>query len=92
LRPPLRWAEPPEKSLTVQDMMKFRQISETVISEDGRWAAYALEPDRRQRRRSEHGRAVLHHRREAAPVFSRDGRWLAALVKPRAVEAETEAG
>ena len=88
------WAEPPQKkALTVQDMMKFRQISETVISEDGRWAAYTIEPDRGDgvvEVRSTDGERTYTIERGSRPGFSRDGRWLAALIKPRAVEAESE--
>ena len=34
------------KSLTYQDIMRFREIRSPVISQDGLWVAYALEPGR----------------------------------------------
>ena len=82
-----------KKALTVQDMMKFRQISEVVISENGRWAAYTLQPDRGDGTvevRSTGGDKVFTVERGSRAAFSRDGRWLAALVKPAAADAEKE--
>jgi hypothetical protein len=35
-----------KKSLTVQDIMKFKHIRNPVISEDGGWIAYGTQPDR----------------------------------------------
>ena len=90
---PLRAANPQKKALTAEDMMKFRQISEAIISEDGRWAAYVLQPDRGDgivEVRSTEGDSVYSVERGSRPGFSRDGRWLAAIVKPKAVEAEAE--
>ncbi len=35
-----------KRALTLADMMKFRQISSPVISDDGAWVAYTAKPDR----------------------------------------------
>ena len=35
-----------KKALTVDDMMKFRQISSPIISDNGAWVAYTVKPDR----------------------------------------------
>ncbi|MBM3306016.1 MAG: hypothetical protein FJY79_08775, partial [Candidatus Aminicenantes bacterium] len=35
-----------KKPLTFTDMMKFRHLQNPVISEDGRWVAFASQPDR----------------------------------------------
>ena len=35
-----------DKPLTFEDLMKFRQIQNASISENGVWIAYALVPDR----------------------------------------------
>ena len=35
-----------DRPLTFEDLMKFRQIQDASISEDGAWVAYALIPDR----------------------------------------------
>ena len=82
-----------KKALTVQDIMRFRQISETVISENGRWAAYTLQPDRGDgvvEVRSTGGDRVFTIDRGSRSAFSRDGLWLAAFIKPKAADAEKE--
>jgi dipeptidyl aminopeptidase/acylaminoacyl peptidase len=83
----------PKKALTVQDIMRFRQISEVVISDNGRWAAYTLQPDRGDGTvevRSVGGDKVFAVERGSRAAFSRDGRWLAAVVKPTAADVEKE--
>ena len=35
-----------DRPLTFEDLMKFRQIQNASISENGAWVAYALVPDR----------------------------------------------
>lgn len=35
-----------KKALTGTDIMKFREIHNPVISDDGKWVAYNAQPDR----------------------------------------------
>ncbi|MCK4431025.1 MAG: hypothetical protein KAW19_06950, partial [Candidatus Aminicenantes bacterium] len=35
-----------KKALTFQDVMKFKEIRNPVISEDGLWVTYSSQPDR----------------------------------------------
>lgn len=80
-----------KKALTFTDIMKFRQIESPVISDDGKWVSYVLQPDRGD------GEAMIHSLesgkvfaipRGVKPVFSKNARWVAMGVKPTAVEIE----
>jgi len=73
-----------QRTITFQDLMKFRAIQSPAISEDGTIVAYALQPDRGD------GEGVVHvlatgrvHRvpRGGAPIITRDGRHVAMPVK-----------
>jgi dipeptidyl aminopeptidase/acylaminoacyl peptidase len=80
-----------KKSLTFQDMMKFRSLSDAAISGDGRWAACTAQPDRGDGEAmvlSTTGEKTFAIKRGSEPVFSRDSAWVAAVLKPRAVEVE----
>jgi len=81
-----------DRSLSFEDLMKFRQIHGATISEDGQWVAYALVPDRGD------GEAVVRSttsghefriERGSEPVFSADGLWVAASVTPSLEERES---
>lgn len=85
------WALAQKKPLTVQDIMKFREIHDVRISEDGRWLAYEARPDRGD------GQGVLKAvdggqswtvERGSHPIFSKDGRWVAMRIEPPAEEKE----
>jgi dipeptidyl aminopeptidase/acylaminoacyl peptidase len=80
-----------DRPLTFEDLMKFRQIQDPSISEDGAWVAFALVPDRGD------GEAVVrstttetHYRieRGEGPVISADGLWVAAAITPTLEERE----
>jgi hypothetical protein len=71
--------------LTFQDLMRFRQIEDQVISGDGHWIAYALKPDRGD------GEAVVRavdkdteYRVDLGghPAITADGGWLACTILP----------
>lgn len=77
--------------LTFQDIMKFKEIRNPVLSEDGLWLAYGTQPDRGD------GEAVVHDLRKGKvytidrgsdPVISKNSRWVAVIIKPKAVELE----
>lgn len=80
-----------KKPLTFTDMMKFRHLQNPVISEDGRWVAFASQPDRGDGEGmavqvgTGETRAVA---RGSRPALSSDGRWAAFAVLPVAAEAE----
>ncbi len=72
------------RTITFQDLMKFRAIQSPAISEDGTIVAYALQPDRGD------GEGVVHvlstgkvYRvpRGGAPIIASDGRHVAMPVK-----------
>ncbi len=81
----------PKKALTFQDMMKFKEIHNPVISEDGAWIAYNVQPDRGD------GEVRVHSLKEGKmfavergsnPSISKTYRWVAMTLKPKAVEVE----
>ncbi len=79
------------RAMTFEDVMRFRAIHDPVVSEDGRWIAYAAEPDRGDGELSVHsteGQELYTLERGSKPVFSKDSRWVAAAVKPLFVEVE----
>src|SRR5512140_3277653 len=77
-------AAPGTKTITFADLMKFRAIGGTTISEDGKVVAYGLQPDRGD------GEAVVHALATGtlvrvplggSPVISKDSRFVAMVVK-----------
>ena len=79
------------KVLTFADVMKFRAIQDTVISEDGRWIAFTAQPDRGDGEvqiKSTDGRTAYAIERGSRPAISKNGAWAAAIVKPKAADLE----
>ena len=79
--------------LTFLDLMKFRQIEDPVISDDGRFVAYGLEPDRGDGEvvvRATSGRTELRVARGKAPALTAEGSFAAALLEP-SLEAKEKA-
>jgi dipeptidyl aminopeptidase/acylaminoacyl peptidase len=77
-------AAPGTKTITFADLMKFRAIGGTTISDDGKVVAYGLQPDRGD------GEAVVHELATGkvvkvplggSPVISKDGRFVAMVLK-----------
>ena len=77
-------AAPGTKTITFADLMKFKAIAGTVISDDGKVVAYGLQPDRGD------GEAVVHALASgklvkvplgASPVISKNGRFVAMVLK-----------
>jgi len=80
-----------KKALTFQDVMKFREIRDPAISQDGRWIVYSSYPDRgdgQVKVLSADGRKKFTMERGEKPVISRNGRWIATVVLPSSVELE----
>ena len=80
-----------KKSLTFLDVMKFKEIRNPVISEDGLWVAYSAQPDRGDGEVRIHGLKkgnVFTVKRGSNPVISKNSRWVAMAVKPEAAELE----
>jgi len=80
-----------KKILTFEDVMKFKEIRNPVISENGLWLAYGTQPDRGD------GEAVVHGLKNGAkfvverghqPQITKDTKWVAMIVQPKAVEME----
>ncbi len=80
-----------KKVLTFQDVMKFKEIHDPVISEDGSWLAYNAQPDRGD------GEVLVHElksgqkivvERGFRPQISSDSQWVVMSVRPKAVELE----
>ena len=83
-----------DRPLTFLDLMQFRQIDGTVISADGSWVAYVLDPDRGDGEvvvRSTVSQTEYRIERGAAPAISRDGRWAVAAITPTLQEREKAA-
>lgn len=79
------------KPMTFQDVMRFKEIHNPVISEDGLWVAYTAQPDRGDGEVKIHGIKVgkiFTVERGINPVISKNSSWVAMAVKPKAVELE----
>jgi len=77
-----------KNALTVNDMMRFRQISSSLISDDGAWVVYTAKPDRGDPEvvvRSSTGNTEFIMKQAEKPVISGNSMWLAAV---KAVSAE----
>jgi hypothetical protein len=80
-----------DRALTFEDLMKFRQIRDASISEDGAWVAYALIPDRGDGEvvvQSTSSNELFRIERGEEPVISSDGLWVAAAITPTLEERE----
>ena len=84
-------AAPGTRTITFQDLMKFRVIQTPAISENGTVVAYALQPDRGD------GEAVVHVvaggktvrvPRGGQPAISKNSRWVAMPVKVAFADSE----
>jgi len=70
-----------DKVLTFDEMMKFRQIEDAVISEDGKIIAFTARPDRGNPELvvcTEEGGCSLTRQLGSKPAISSDSRWVAA--------------
>ncbi|MFC2169872.1 alpha/beta hydrolase family protein [Acidobacteriota bacterium] len=88
----LGFAETAEKkTLTLLDVMKFKTIQDPVISENGNFLAYTIQPDRGDGEVKIHdvrsGKAFTIER-GASPALSKDSLWVATVVNPGALELE----
>jgi len=87
-----------DRPLTFLDLMQFSQIEGTVISADGSWIAYALEPDRGdgevviRSTATDQAGAEYRIERGSAVEISRDGRWAVAAITPTLQEREKAKG
>jgi dipeptidyl aminopeptidase/acylaminoacyl peptidase len=78
------------KALTVDDMMKFRQIESPVLSPDGKWVVLTARPDRGDPEVqvcSSDGETLHRLKRAEKPVLSDDGNWVAAVQTVAALES-----
>ncbi len=80
-----------KRILSFEDIMKFKEIHDPVISEDGLWIAYNAQPDRGD------GEVVIHSlksgsrfvvERGSRPQISKDSKWVVMTVRPEAVDLE----
>jgi len=87
-------AAPGTKTITFQDLMRFRAIQTPVVAEDGTVVAYALQPDRGD------GEGVVHvlatgkvYRvpRGGSPVIAKTGRYVGMTVKLTFADSEKPA-
>lgn len=71
--------------LTFEDVMKWEDISDTEISEDGKWLIYSVWPDRGDGEVRvldiENGDSFTIDRGEN-PVITANGQWVGAYIKP----------
>jgi dipeptidyl aminopeptidase/acylaminoacyl peptidase len=83
-----------DRPLSFEDLMKFRQIRDASISEDGTWVAYSLVPDRGDGEavvRSTATGGTFRIERGSKALISADGRWVAAAILPTLEEREKAA-
>lgn len=80
-----------KKSLTFEDVMKFKAIHDPVISVNGQWLAFQSLPDRGDGEvvviGLKNGKRFLMER-AARPQISKNERWVAAVLEPPAAEIE----
>ncbi len=80
-----------KKVLSYQDIMRFKEIHDPVISRDGTWVAYAAQPDRGDGEvivvRVNDGKQIVVAR-GSGPTFARSVGWAAMSVRPAAEELE----
>lgn len=91
----LAWAQSGKQPLTFEDVMRFRDIHDPVISAQGDWIAYELRPDRgdgQARFRSLTDGRVWTVDRGSRPALAKDSRWGAARIEPPQAEAEKKKG
>ncbi len=78
-----------KKAMTLQDIMKFREIHGAVLSNNGLWAAYSAEPDRGDGetviKDLKNGKAYILDR-GIKPVFTEDSSWVGVILKPEALK------
>lgn len=79
-----------KRALSLEDMMRFRQIQSPTISEDGAWIVFEERPDRGDgdvRVVSTTAELMVTLARGTGARFSRDARFVAAARKPKAADA-----
>ncbi len=72
-----------KRPIELTDIMKFKQLKETVISDNGTYIAAAIVPDRGNRELSvfnNTGKLLISIPRGENPVFSSDEKWLTILI------------
>jgi len=78
-----------KKILTFQDIMRFKEIRNPVLSEDGKLAAYATLPGRGDGEALVHDLKTgtsFHVQRGSRPVISNNSRWVVMSVLAEALE------
>ena len=81
-----------KRSLTVTDIMKFREIKDLKLSEDGQVIAYTEVPDRGDSSghiKSTNGQRSFEVPLASKPVLSKDGQWAGFLTSVSLLEKET---
>ena len=82
------WAQ---GQLTFEDVMKFEELHNPVISGNGEWIAFDVWPERgdgEARIKHPESETVYIIERGRSPILSTDGNWTAVRVEPPFIEAE----
>ncbi len=82
-----------KKTLTFEDVMKFKEIQDPMISDNGSWIVYWTQPDRGDGEAVVHGvenRAKFSVERGYKPQITKDAKWVAMIVRPEAAAMERE--
>ncbi|MBN2430456.1 MAG: S9 family peptidase [Acidobacteria bacterium] len=80
-----------KRPLTVQDIMRFRQIQRPAIADEGGWVAYTARPDRGNPEGvvvSADGKTRHRLERGARPVLTATGEWATFVEEPDAAAIE----
>jgi dipeptidyl aminopeptidase/acylaminoacyl peptidase len=78
-----------KRPLTVQDMMKFKAIKDTLISEDGKWIVYQVKPDRGNGEvfiYNSVSKKTISFEKGKKPIITKDGNWVAVAIEQDAQE------
>jgi dipeptidyl aminopeptidase/acylaminoacyl peptidase len=80
-----------KRAMTLKDVMQFKQIKSSVISDYGNWVAYEAAPDRGNGEvviQSTRYDIVYNFKRGTKPVFSENEKWVSIKLKPDFAKAE----
>jgi dipeptidyl aminopeptidase/acylaminoacyl peptidase len=81
-----------KRPLTVTDIMKFREVKDVKLSDNGQWMAYIEQPDRGDSSghiKSTNGSESIDIPLAKKPILSKDGQWAAFLTSTSLLEKET---
>lgn len=84
------WGQPQiQKTLTFEDIMRFKEIRNSIISDDGVIIAYGTQPGRGDGGAYIHNKRsgkILYVERGSRPVITKNSLWVVLIVPPKSVD------